>query len=429
MRSRLYDLNKRWNILRRKSLDIRSRLESNSTQWFVLLSSLKELIEWCKEQQKQILLSKHSLQPDLNVINRQLIENKVLANNIEYKKPIIESTLASAKLYYDDRITSNKMKRNDDDDQRISETDIISDSSLASSPTTYEPTTQQELPASTNSNSILNGLKKKINSKKKKHNNTNSEYLMMMDLKIKEDIDDKEKENNEIEIKKLQAENEEEFDDDEIEESTLFLDDPNLKPNEIADILVSKIEKNVKILDKLWQELNRQSLNFTTLLLSLHQMLTQINKSFELINQKINEKEQIINRSFNGSIDEIEHDKLAEEFESVKNFQLHLSSLQPLIDEISSLYLKVNQLLEQCGNSLNLNRSSTQSEIIFKAKYDDLNQQWNIIQNKLQKKYLNLHSLIESSGANIFLKLVNESVQSPWQRSVSNSNKVPYYIK
>lgn len=77
LQSQLDEINKRWSLLRKKSLEIRSRLESNSAQWSALLNSLKELIQWCKDQQQEICIKKHVLQPDLNSICKQINENKV----------------------------------------------------------------------------------------------------------------------------------------------------------------------------------------------------------------------------------------------------------------------------------------------------------------------------------------------------------------
>ena len=77
LKAQLDEINTRWCALRKKSLEIRSRLESNSAQWSALLSSLRELIQWCKSQQKEIVIRKRSLQPDLNLVCKQMNENKV----------------------------------------------------------------------------------------------------------------------------------------------------------------------------------------------------------------------------------------------------------------------------------------------------------------------------------------------------------------
>ena len=56
----------------------RSRLESNSSQWSALLSSLNELIVWCRSQNNQIDLRKQTIQADPNFIQKQINDFKVL---------------------------------------------------------------------------------------------------------------------------------------------------------------------------------------------------------------------------------------------------------------------------------------------------------------------------------------------------------------
>ena len=83
-------------------------------------------------------------------------------------------------------------------------------------------------------------------------------------------------------------------------------------------------------------------------------------------------------------------------------------------------YSNINQELQ--------NSASSSKNVLFDTKFEDLNIRWTNLQRQLQEKYLQLYSLVESSGANIFIKL-SESVQMPWQRGISTTNKVPYYIK
>jgi hypothetical protein len=128
---------------------------------------------------------------------------------------------------------------------------------------------------------------------------------------------------------------------------------------------------------------------------------------------------------FGASIEpDIQNDKLALELEKVKQFQLELSLNQPLIDDMCTHYANINQELRQCESY----NSNSMSQHMFNTKYDDLNLRWSNLQSQLQERYLHMYSLVESSGANIFLKLA-DSVQAPWQRGVSTTNKVPYYIK
>ncbi len=350
-----------------------------------MLSSLKELIQWCKSQQQQIVIKKQFLQPDLNITSKQINENKVFMCNIEYKKSIIESTLASAKLYYDDRVKNIEMTTVSINEEVASANNNIMTHS---------------------SSLILSNLKRKLSSKKIKKDKKSS----FQELKIKEE--------NETDLN-ADADIADQFDDDDaLDEEIDLLAKNQMSPTEIADHLVNKIDRKVQLLDRLWQELNRQSLNYNNVLINFHQNLQFINKSFETVSQRLNENEHLVSRI--SLTTEIASDKLAEELESIKNFQLKLSSYQPIIDEMCTHYSNINQELQ--------NSASSSKNVLFDTKFEDLNKRWTNLQRQLQEKYLQLYSLVESSGANIFIKL-SESVQMPWQRGISTTNKVPYYIK
>ncbi len=347
--------------------------------------------------------------------------------NIEYKKSIIESTLASAKLYYDDRVRNIETTSREVASVTFSPTNQTIDDSTSSSIPTSAANSQQQ-----SSGLIMSSLKRKLSSKKSKKEKKSS----LQELKIKEE-NENENADTEHDVSKLQRETTSEMksfkqkhlqenDDDELMEDDVFEEDADLiaakgelGPAELAGHLVNKIDRKVQLLDKLWQELNRQSLNYNNILMNFYQNLQLIHKSFELVGQKLNEKEQAVSRI--SLVNEIESDKLAEELEKIKNFQLMLSSYQPLIDEMCTHYLNINQELQHCASFKNTNS-------LFNAKFEDLNLRWSNLQNQLQEKYLHMYSLVESSGANIFIKL-SESVQMPWQRGISATNKVPYYIK
>jgi hypothetical protein len=213
---------------------------------------------------------------------------------------------------------------------------------------------------------------------------------------------------------------------EDFDEEFNIISNKNLTQHEIATLLINKIDRKVQSLDRLWQELNRQALNYNNTLMNFFQTLQQAHKSFELVNQKLNEKETLLATQFGNAIDStnIQSDKLALELEKIKQFQLDLSLHQPLIDDMCTHYANINQELRQCESY----NSKGLSQHMFNTKYDDLNLRWSNLQSQLQEKYLHMYSLVESSGANIFLKLA-DSVQTPWQRGVSTTNKVPYYIK
>jgi uncharacterized protein (DUF2344 family) len=319
--------------------------------------------------------------------------------NIEYKKSIIESTLASSRLYYDDRI-------------RDIETAPVQPVPVS---TTGNQTNQSPGMTHNSTGSALSGIKKKLSSKKKKEKKMN-------ELKINEDND---KENAGLEANIQLDSNQYEFElNDDADDNDLETLIKQLAPNELAQLLVTKIDKKSQLLERLWQELNKQALIYNNILINFYQNVQQISKSFEIVNQKLNENEKLVAQI--STSNEIESEKLAQELERIKNLQLLLSSYQPLIDDMSLQYTNIIQELQNC--SPNGKAMNTQSVILFRSKFDDLNLRWSNLQNQLQEKYLNMYSLVESSGANIFLKLA-ESVQSPWQRSISATNKVPYYMK
>lgn len=381
------EINKRWTLLRKKSLQIRSRLESNSTQWSALLTSLKELIEWCNSQKDQIVIKRQELQPELSVVSKQIDENKVFMCNIEYKKSIIESTLASAKLYYDDmRVKSIEQ----------SAIEVTQDNRASKEPTSET--------ANEASGISFLGIKRRLSLRKRKNEAQRKE------LKIDEGNSNDKSDNKEI------SESLNEVYDD-LDENDLSSNKHNMEPNELARHLVGKIDRKVQLLDRLWQELNRQALNYNTGLLDFSQNLQQIHKSFEQVGQKLDETEQLVNVSIN-SVSEIASDQLTEELERVKQLQLRVSSYQPLVDDMGTRFAEISRELQ----------SNAVSVAAFNGKFDDLNLRWSNLQSQLQEKYLHIYSLIESSGASIFLKLA-DSVQPPWQRGISATNKVPYYIK
>ncbi len=407
-------------------------MESNSAQWSALLNSLKELIQWCKTQQQEISHRKKNLQPDLNLIVKQINENKVFMCNVEYKKSIIESTLASAKLYYDDRLKSNEQLNNN-----IKEAAVHSNNNLNN---TSKPNDAPSVNVNGSISGGLFNLKKRLSLRKSKKNKENSKEEAENGFN-KNELCETSLNNDTINIQVIDYD-EDSGDEHYVEPLDFFAaaSSSQQQPSEIAALLVSKIDRKVQILDRLWQDLNRQSLAYNNILINFYQNFLLLNKSFEMCDQKINENEQLIAQEI-GQVSEIESDKLAEELEKVKQFQLKVSSFQPLIDNMCTNYANIMQDLAHT-NFLNKKESSqnvliessnlehsrlVNSSSSIYAKFDDLNLRWTNLQNQLQETYLHIYSLIESSGADIFLKL-SDSVQTPWQRGIS-ANKVPYYIK
>lgn len=340
--------------------------------------------------------------------------------NIEYKKSIIESTLASAKLYYDDRLKTNA---------------TTTTSTSANNNNNNNVNNQQQ---QTTTNSTLTSLRKRLSSsslsRKKKDK---KQQQQQTELKIKEENEPSAMTSldtlpDRSESLLNQDIDEDNGDDDSLDDVTemnencegnICLTDLSKSSSELATSLINKIDRKVLWLDRLWQDLNRQALTYDSMLANFYQSLLLLNKSFDLVAQKINENESLVAKINTLSTSEFDAEKLAAELEKIKNLQLRLSSYQPLLDEMSTQHANVNQELLKCASAF-ANKPNTS----VSTKFDDLNLRWSHLQNQLQEKYLHLYSLIESSGANIFLRLA-DSVQPPWQRGVSSQNKVPYYIK
>lgn len=362
--------------------------------------------------------------------------------NVEYKKSIIESTLASAKLYYDDRIKSIEQSAAAD---AAAAATVAMTSAATAPPAQPEPTAVSGSGSKSQIYSLFRRMSSSTSSKKKKDSSAKKSSLTStQELKIKEDGDHQ---HREVDDHHQHNQHEDELADEETEaELEMIINNAEMSATEKASLLVGKIDRSVQVLDRLWQELNRRSLSYNNLLLSFYANLQLLQRSFELVQQKLNQNEQVAAKMNVAS--QIESDKLADELEKVKNFQLKISSYQPFIDNMCNHYTNVMQELQQAcaatttggGDDTNdvdettatLATSSTTARTRalgnITAKYEDLNLRWSNLQNQLQENYLHLYSLIESSGADIFIKLA-DSVQAPWQRAVSANNKIPYYIK
>lgn len=354
--------------------------------------------------------------------------------NVEYKKSIIESTLASAKLYYDDRIKSIELSAAEaatTSAEGEGEGEVTSPAAAAATSTGAGGKSQIY---------SLFGLKRRISSssskKKKDKKGSTSSSTQLQELKIKEDGELGGGEfgvgqvNGNGVNEPVEDDQEETGEDNELE---LILNNTEMSANEKAALLVAKIDRSVQLLDRLWLELNRQSLSYNNTLINFSNNLQLLHKSFELVQQKLNQNEQLLGK-INVVNQIVESDKLADELEKVKNFQLKVSSYQPLVDAMCNHYTNVLQELQHCEISDEHQQQQQQQTAKtpklanLTAKFDDLNLRWSNLQNQLQENYLHLYSLIESSGADIFIKLA-DSVQPPWQRAVSANNKIPYYIK
>lgn len=184
--------------------------------------------------------------------------------------------------------------------------------------------------------------------------------------------------------------------------------------------------KKVTHLENQWSNLSQDFANFEKKIHSFYQNLLLLNKSFINVNQKLEENESIL-ESFSSNLDQneiLDENQLSENMEKVKIFQISVTSLQPIIEEMNKNFSNLSQDIEYFSQKIDLNLDSIHH---IQNKFDDLNLRWTSLQQHIQEIFLNLYSLAETPESNIFFKL-SASVQSPWQRSVSK-NKIPYYIK
>ncbi|CAL1537370.1 unnamed protein product [Lymnaea stagnalis] len=98
LQARLEEMNKRWLHLMEKSMEIRGRLESNAEQWARLVKTLQTLVAWVIARQTE-LQQQQPMGGDLASVQRQLVENQRLQNQIELKRPLVEQSLEAGKFY------------------------------------------------------------------------------------------------------------------------------------------------------------------------------------------------------------------------------------------------------------------------------------------------------------------------------------------
>ena len=192
--------------------------------------------------------------------------------------------------------------------------------------------------------------------------------------------------------------------------------------------IMAKLSHKVTTLENLWVHLYQNFTNYELKLHSFYQNLILLNKSFVNVTQKLEENETVL-ENLNSTIDHNEisdENQLTDNLEKVKIFQISITSLQPIVEEMNQNFVNLSHDLEYFNEDQNniLNLELTHN---LQTKYDDLNLRWSTLQQHIQEIYLHLYSLAETPESNIFFKL-SSSVQPPWQRSIS-ANKIPYYIK
>ncbi|KAK5646443.1 hypothetical protein RI129_004907 [Pyrocoelia pectoralis] len=93
------EMERRWQALNARTLDLRNRLEHNADYWNSLLLSLRELTEWVIRKDTELGLA--SCQDDHRAFRQQL----------EDKRPLVESSLRNARQYVSGE-TSGELARN-----------------------------------------------------------------------------------------------------------------------------------------------------------------------------------------------------------------------------------------------------------------------------------------------------------------------------
>ncbi|KAK2181700.1 hypothetical protein NP493_384g05004 [Ridgeia piscesae] len=76
----------------------RSRLETNAEQWSQLLKTLSELIDWITKRGKEIQVER-PVGGDLNSVRQQNENHQVIRNQLEEKRPLVEHSLETGRMY------------------------------------------------------------------------------------------------------------------------------------------------------------------------------------------------------------------------------------------------------------------------------------------------------------------------------------------
>ncbi|XP_074663011.1 dystrophin-like isoform X2 [Tubulanus polymorphus] len=98
LKRRLDEMNHRWMNLRTKSIEIRSRLQTNAEQWTQLLKTLKEIIEWLLQKEED-LQQQQPIAGDLNSVYKQNEDHKAIKLSLEAKRVLVEHTLETGRMY------------------------------------------------------------------------------------------------------------------------------------------------------------------------------------------------------------------------------------------------------------------------------------------------------------------------------------------
>ncbi|XP_071819644.1 dystrophin-related protein 2-like isoform X2 [Apostichopus japonicus] len=98
----LETMNERWSKLQGQSAEIRKRLEANAEEWAALVASIEELLTWIEERDLE-LSTKHPVGEDHIKVKMQLDDHKKFKDDLNQKKPLVDKTLQTGKLYVYDQ--------------------------------------------------------------------------------------------------------------------------------------------------------------------------------------------------------------------------------------------------------------------------------------------------------------------------------------
>ncbi|XP_022690548.1 uncharacterized protein LOC111261367 isoform X2 [Varroa jacobsoni] len=98
LKSRVDEMNARWDNLRLRIVSIRTRLENGADHWHQLMLSLRELVEWVVKKETE-LGAQPQIGGDVATIMRQQDDHRGFRVQLDDKRPIIESALLAGRNF------------------------------------------------------------------------------------------------------------------------------------------------------------------------------------------------------------------------------------------------------------------------------------------------------------------------------------------
>ncbi|OQR67673.1 dystrophin [Tropilaelaps mercedesae] len=98
LKSRVDEMNARWDNLRLRIVSIRTRLENGADHWHQLMLSLRELVEWVVKKETE-LGAQPQIGGDVATIMRQQDDHRGFRVQLDDKRPIVESALLAGRNF------------------------------------------------------------------------------------------------------------------------------------------------------------------------------------------------------------------------------------------------------------------------------------------------------------------------------------------